>query len=337
MPAQPRVLVIRFSSIGDILLMTPLIRAARERHPQAHLAFLTKAAFAPLISDNPRLNEVITLLPEQGLASLATAIRAKKFTHIMDLHGSLRTRALRLLVPGSWGGYNNHRVAREILIRFKKNVYPRDIPVPERYFDAARRLGVSPDGGPPEFFLSPRATQEADDWLGASGLPSDRKLVALAPGAAHNTKRWPAEYWRELVHRLTENGVAVVIVGGPEDAELGRSVSEAGGPLAASAAGRLSLQGTGALLSRSLALVSGDTGVMHMATGVNTPVVALFGPTVRAFGFFPYSSRAVVLERDLSCRPCTAWGTERCPLGHHRCLRDITAIDVEQVVRRMPG
>jgi lipopolysaccharide heptosyltransferase II len=330
-----RILAIRFSSIGDILLTTPLLRALRARHPAAHLAMLTKAAFAPLVSDNPRLNEVLTLKRDQPLDELARELRTGSFTHVLDLHGNLRTRTLRFLVPGRWSGYRNHRVAREILIRFKKNLYPRDIPVPERYFDAARELDVRPDGGPPEFFLGKEGRDEADSWLLATGLPSEQGLVALAPGAAHFTKRWPLEYWQDLARRLTGMGLAVLVVGGPDDFTAGEAlVSAANGP-AANAAGRLSLQGTGALLARCRALVSGDTGVMHMATGVNTPVIALFGPTVRAFGFFPYAPGAVVLERDLACRPCTAWGTERCPLGHHRCLRDISPTEVEDVLRLM--
>jgi lipopolysaccharide heptosyltransferase II len=332
-----RILAIRFSSIGDVLLTTPLIRAVRARYPAAHLASLTKLAFAPLLSDNPRLDEAITLAPDQSLTSLARDLRARRFTHIMDLHGSLRTRMLRFLVPGKWSGYRKHRIAREILIRYKKNVYPREIPVPERYFDAATTLAVKPDGGPPEFFLHPQAQVDVATWLLASDLPSDRGLVAVAPGAAHNTKRWPGEYWRDLVQRLTSDGQTIVVVGGPEDLEIGNAVAEAGGTRAVNVAGKFGLQGTGALLARCGLVVSGDTGVMHMATGVNTPLVALFGPTVRAFGFFPYSPRAVILERDLDCRPCTAWGTERCPLGHHRCLRDISVAQVQDVVRRMAG
>lgn len=335
MPAPLRILAIRFSSIGDILLTTPLLRAIRAKYPAAHLALLTKEPFVPLVSDNPRLNEVISYRRDQPLDELAGSLRERRFTHVLDLHGSLRSRALRFLVPAQWSGYRNHRVAREILIRYKKNVYPRDLPVPERYFDAARSLALAPDGDPPEFFLSNRAKDEAGAWLLAAGLPAKGGWIALAPGAAHNTKRWPLEYWRELAQRLSAAGNPIIAVGGPEDTSLGDEVAAAAGSLGVSAAGRFGLQGTGALLARCRALISGDTGVMHMATGVGTPVVALFGPTVRPFGFFPYSPKAVVLERDLDCRPCTAHGSERCPLGHHRCLRDISPTEVEDVLRRV--
>lgn len=336
MPDPLRILAIRFSSIGDILLTTPLLRAIRARHPAATLAMLTKEPFTPLLADNPRLNDVMALQPGQPLDQLAAEIRKREFTNILDLHGSLRSRALRFLVPAArWSGYRNHRVAREILIRYKRNVYPRDIPVPERYFDAARALDVKPDGDPPEFFLSGRAKDEAASWLLAAGLSPERRVIALAPGAAHNTKRWPLEYWQDLARRLTAAGFAIVTVGGGDDRDAGQAVSEAAGISIVNAAGQFGLQGTGALLARCRALVSGDTGVMHMATGVGTPVVALFGPTVRPFGFFPYSRKAIVLERDLDCRPCTAHGSESCPLGHHHCLRQIAPAEVEEVVLRM--
>jgi heptosyltransferase-2 len=336
MPDALRILAIRFSSIGDILLTTPLLRAIRTRHPAATLAMLTKAAFTPLLADNPRLNEVLDFPPGQPLDRLAATIRQGDFTHVLDLHGSLRSRALRFLVPGPrWASYRNHRVAREILIRYKRNVYPRDIPVPERYFDAAKVLDVVPDGGPPEFFFGRPAVEEAEQWLGAAGLTQEQEVIALAPGAAHHTKRWPLEYWQDLARRLAAAGYAIIAVGGTGDAAAGQAVCDAVGTSSTNAAGSFGLQGTGALLARCRALVSGDTGVMHMATAVGTPVVALFGPTVRPFGFFPYTRKAVVLERNLDCRPCTAHGSAECPLGHHHCLRQIEPGEVEAVVRRV--
>jgi heptosyltransferase-2 len=320
---------VRFSSIGDILLTTPLIRALRARHPGARIDAVTKAAFAPLLADNPHLTAVVSVGPGESLASLAGRLRPSHYTHRLDLHGSLRSRLLRLLLAGRWRGYPKHRLARAILIRTRKNHYPAGTPpVPERYFEAARGLDVTPDGGPPEFFLGAAARAEAAAWLAASGLDTAREIVALAPGAAHATKRWPVAQWQALAGALAARGRQVVIVGGPEDRAIAEAVLE-GAPSAVSAAGRFGLQGTGAVLARARALVSGDTGVMHMATGVGTPVVALFGPTVEAFGFFPYRARSRVVQHDLPCRPCSRMGGEACPLGHHDCLRGIAPDEVE--------
>src|SRR5438874_6782673 len=279
---------------------------------------------APLVADNPHLAEVVTLEPGEPIRHLARRLRALAPTHGLDLHGSVRSAGLRLLVHCRWSGYFKRKLARALLIATKLDAYRRRAPPPvaERYFGAARRLDTRPDGGPPEFCLGPGATDRAARWLAERGLGGGARLAALAPGAAHATKRWPVAHWSALAERLGAAGYRPVIVGGPEDRGLAQQLVAEGGGAVASAAGEFSLQETGALLARARVVVSGDTGVMHMATGVGTPVVALFGPTVGRFGFFPYAAGPAVLERALDCRPCSATGTAACPLGHHRCLAD---------------
>jgi heptosyltransferase-2 len=326
------VLLVRFSSIGDILLTTPLVRALARRHPEAKLVYVTKRAMAPLVADNPHLADVVALEPDEPLRHLARRLRALAPTHGLDLHGSLRSAGLRLLVRCRWSGYRKRKLARTLLISTKLDTYRHPTPVAERYFEAARRLDTRPDGGPPEFHLGGGATTRVAQWLAERGL-TDAPLAALGPGAAHATKRWPIAHWAALGERLRGAGYRPVVVGGPEDRGLAQQL--AAGGAAASAAGEFSLQETGALLQRARVVVSGDTGIMHMATGVGTPVVALFGPTVARFGFFPYVSASVVLERELSCRPCSATGTAACPLGHHRCLADIMPADVAAAVSRL--
>jgi heptosyltransferase-2 len=291
---------------------------------------------APLVADNPHVAEVVTLEPDEPIRHLARRLRALGPTHGLDLHGSVRSAGLRLLVRCRWSGYGKRKLARALLIGTKLDAYRRSVPVAERYFEAARQLDTRPDGGPPEFCLGPGARERAARWLAERGVGGqDTRLAALAPGAAHATKRWPIAHWSALADRLRAAGYRLVVVGGPEDRGLAQQL--AAGGAAVSAAGECSLQETGALLQRARVVVSGDTGVMHMATGVGTPVVALFGPTVAQFGFFPYRARAAVLERALDCRPCSATGTATCPLGHHRCLVDITPEDVAAAVERLVG
>jgi len=323
-----RILCVRFSSIGDVLLTTPLVRALHRRHPDAELYFVTKRAMAPLVVENPHLTRVVELEPNERITDLARRLRALRPTHGLDLHGSLRSATLRLLVPCQWSGYSKRKFARTLLISAKINVYGKHVPVPERYFEAARALDVHPDGGSPEFFLAPAARERIARWLAERAL--DRQpFAALAPGAAHATKRWPIRHWCALAEQLRNMGCGLVAVGGDGDRELASQL----GAGVHNAAGEFTLLETGACLARSAVLVSGDTGVMHMATGVGTRVLALFGPTVEPFGFFPYAGRAVVFERDLGCRPCSAMGTEHCPLGHHRCLEEVFPDQVAAAVQ----
>ncbi|MGH7546770.1 MAG: glycosyltransferase family 9 protein [Gemmatimonadales bacterium] len=326
------VLVVRFSSIGDILLTTPLVRALARRHPEAKLVYVTKRAMAPLVADNPHVAEVVALEPDEPIRHLARRLSAFGPTHGLDLHGNPRSAALRLLVRCRWSGYRKRKMARTLLISTKLDLYRGGVPVAERYFEAARRLDTRPDGGPPEFHLGSGARERVGQWLAERGL-ADARLAALAPGAAHATKRWPIAHWIALAERLRAAGYRPVVVGGPEDRGLGQQL--AAGEAAANAVGEFSLQETGAVLARARAVASGDTGVMHMATGVGTPVVALFGPTVEQFGFFPYRAHALVLQRNLDCRPCSATGTAKCPLGHHRCLGDVAPADVAAAIEHL--
>ncbi len=320
----PDVLVVRFSAIGDILLITPLLRAIRTQYPGARIAVLTKEQYAPLLSHNPHVSEVLGIAPDEGIRAIAQRIRGVRYTHLLDLHGNLRSLALRRLAPGPWRSYAKRRVERALLITIKRDTYGAEIPIAERYFEAAEGLYLEPDGGPPDFFIGEEADRAAGERISAVGLGRDgRPLVAMAPGAAHATKRWPQEYWVELIRRITPTGADVALLGGPGDEELAAGIANLAGANVASLAGTLGLQETGAVVRRAEVLISGDTGVMHMATGVGTPVVALFGPTVRQFGFFPYRSEAGVVELDLPCRPCSPHGSSRCPLGHHRCMKQM--------------
>jgi lipopolysaccharide heptosyltransferase II len=329
---SPDILVVRFSAIGDILLTTPLLRAIRTRHPGARIAVLTKEQYVPLLSDNPNVNEVLGVPAGEPLREIAGMIRSVRYSHLLDLHGNLRTLGLRLMARGPWRSFSMQRVARQVLITTKRDIYPTATPVAERYFEAAAGLDVEPDDQPPDFYLSPEAEAYASARLAELGLAQGRALVAIAPGAAHATKCWPVDSWIRLGRRLVGTGADVMVLGGPEDKPVAQQVvsgvrqrlTGTENPRIASGAGMLALQETGAVIKRAVALISGDTGIMHMATGVRTPVVALFGPTVRQFGFFPYrAERTSVIELPLECRPCSPHGGPSCPLGHHGCMRGI--------------
>jgi heptosyltransferase-2 len=332
---SPGILVVRFGAIGDILLATPLLRVIRQRYPHARVNVLTQRKYVPLLADNPHIDEVIGAAPRDPLLGLGARLRHARYTFLLDLEGTTRSRLLRVLVPGRWRTSPQYRVARELLIRTKENHYPEDAPVPERYFDAARDLEIEPDGGPPEFFLNPEAEQHAADWLQRASV-GGRPFVAFAPGASKATKRWPLDHWISLVRRVVNTGADAVMVGGAPDGALATEIAARSSKRVVSAAGVLGLQATGAVLRRAAALVTGHTAAMHMASALGTPLVALAGPTVREFGYYPYNAaRALVLERDLPCRPCARDGGPECPLRHHFCMREIAPDAVFAALARL--
>ncbi|NNG16404.1 MAG: glycosyltransferase family 9 protein, partial [Gemmatimonadales bacterium] len=312
-----------------------LLRALRSRHPEARIVVLTEERYTPLLRENPNVDQVAGVGPDASLWAWGRSLRRHEFSYLLDLQGDVRGRCLRLLVPGRWRGARRPRFAQQVFIHTKRNLLREAPPIAERYFSAAQDLDVEPDGEPVEFFLSEAGEAEATKWLAQSGMGESRPLVAFVPGAAQATRRWPADSWVELIKRVTDTGADAVIVGGRQDATLAADIALRGGARAASSAGLLSLQGIGAILKRAEAAIAGDGGVLHMATGVGTPVVALFGPTVREFGRFPYRAHATVVERDLRCRPCSLEGGRTCPLKHHDCMHSIHPPDVFNVLARI--
>jgi lipopolysaccharide heptosyltransferase II len=325
---EPDILILRFSAIGDLILTTPLLRALRARHPRARLTFVTREDMADTLRHNPRIDRLITWRHGTPLRGLIDELRAGQWTHRIDLHDSLRSRRIRWAVGGRWRHYPKHRLRRTLLIASKRR-WGGDLgPVADRYFEAARDLDVVPDGRPAEFFLSREAEAAAERFLVSHRLGQRRRLVAVVPGAAHLTKRWPEASWRELIDRLSPEH-DLLILGGPAERQVGASLVPPDTPGIATAAGEFSLVTSAALLKRADVVVTGDTGLLHLATAVGTPAVALYGPGVREFGFFPYRARATVLEQaELDCRPCRAHGGAVCPRGHHRCMVDTTPLAV---------
>ncbi len=320
MPPGPRVLVVRFSSLGDVVLTTPLLRAIRARHPGADLTFVVQSRYADLLAGNPAVARVVGRAPREATGELTRRLLPNDYDVRIDLQDSLRSRRLRRRLGGAWGVVDRRRAARLALIWLGLDTYGPRVPVAERYFGAAGALDVRPDGEPAEVFPTP-----ADAARAAAIAPEG--AVALAPGARWASKRWPPERWRALADRLLARGRAVVAVGSGEERALlqdPRIVDAFGLPLGA----------TAALLRRASVVVANDSGLLHLATAVRRRVVALVGPTVGAFGYFPYGVPAEIIERPLPCRPCTAAGSDHCPLSHHRCMIEIEPDAVAAAVER---
>jgi heptosyltransferase-2 len=317
MSARSGILITRFSSLGDIILTTPLIRATRTAYPDAHITFATKREYVGLLETNPHVTEVAALEPRQSLVSFAASLRRRRFDYRIDLHSSLRSIALRRLVPGRWVAFAKPRYRRYLLIGGVDAA--RLQPVSLEYFRAVAALPIVPDDGPAEVFTT--SEDEADAARVASG-----DYVVLAPGAGQATKQWPSAHWADLADRLRGTGLAVVAVGSdPERGLLGAA-------RAAPAFG-LPIRVTAALCRKARAVVVNDSGVMHLATAMGARVIALFGPTVPALGFAPYRAPATLMEaRHVRCRPCSTYGSARCPAGHHRCLHDLRPDEVERAV-----
>lgn len=328
MPGTPKkILVIRLSSIGDILLTTPLLRILRRRFPEARIDYVIKSRFAELLRHNPHINELLVLDTEtgqEGLQALRRRISLNHYDLVIDIHKNFRSHYLRFALPGvRVVTHSKQQLRRFLLVHFRLNLYRRIVPVYQRYIRALAAWGLGDDGLGLELHVDPQAERQMA--LRLAERPGARLLVGLAPGAGFATKRWPAEYYQEIARRLKrEYNADILLLGNKADREVTGAIAAESGTGVYDWAGTLTLQQSAAALAHCHLLICNDTGLMHMACALKVPVLALFGPTTREFGFFPVGRRVEVIEHaDLSCRPCSHLGGPHCPKGHFRCMREI--------------
>jgi len=332
---EERILVIRFSSLGDILLAAPALRALRARFPDAHIDLLVAREYADAAALLRGPNRVLTFDRTAGWRGLwkLRGDLARRYTILVDLQNSFRSVFLRTTtLPTVWVKARRYRLRRWLLIRFKWNLYGATPPVSLRYLKALEPLGVADDGRGLDLFLPDDAAASASALTGEKPAESERQIV-FCPGARHATKRWPPERWISLGGLLRAEGYRMVVVGSAGEQDLVTFV--AAGIEGALAVSGHTIREVAALFRRSTAVISNDSGLMHLAAGLDKPVVALFGPTMREFGFYPFRARSVVLEHALNCRPCSAMGTENCPKRHFRCMLDTHPPQVLQALHNL--
>jgi heptosyltransferase-2 len=332
------ILIIRLSSIGDILLTTPFIRQTRKKYPDANIEYVIKTEFADLIRNNPHINqfyEYNKTEPGQPLENIAKQLSQKYYDYIFDLHNNIRSNYLRRKTPGQYKYHIKKNKIRQVaLVYLKINLYQGGKPIPERYLDVGIPAGITDDGGGLEIFWNEDTEKQVSEVLSSDAQAVKKNAIALAPGAGYFTKRWPEEHFLQLIKMLENRyGFSIYILGGTDETALGERLSNQKNVY--NLAGKLTLRQTAALLAKMRILISNDSGMMHMATAVNTPVIAIFGSSVEELGFYPYRSESIVVEnKELNCRPCSHVGRKQCPREHFKCMKDISADTVFAAVAK---
>lgn len=312
---QPKkFLIIRFSSIGDIVLTTPVIRCLKQQYPNAEVHFVVKKKFKSVLEHNPYIDHLHLL--DGNLAELVTRFRGENFDYLIDLHKTLRSYLLRLRLRRPTLSFPKLSVQKFLLTRFHIDLLPKNIHIVERNLLAVAPLGVKNDGKPADYFISP------DEEIPLSSLPSTHQkgYIAFAIGGQHFTKRLPIEKIIGICHKLNR---PVVLMGGPEDAATGQRIEAACGHLIYNACGKYSLNQSASLLKSADALITHDTGLMHISGAFNTPIVSVWGGTSASlFGLGPYlNEKNVIAEVEgLPCRPCNNFGLAACPKKHFKCM-----------------
>jgi len=335
-----KILVIRLSSMGDILLSTPLLRQIKAKYGKSEIDFVVKKRFADLLRFNPHISTLIEFDDEdkkKDIRAIWKQLRTTRYHAVLDLHNNWRSNYLRL---GLKAEHKNHickdKFRQICLVYGRKNKYKTVTPIPLRYLMVGKDLEIADDGKGLEIYWDAGSETEIRDQLKEKNFDSESKsYVCIAPGAGFFTKRWPAEYFQSLVRMIQHNyGNKIIILGGAADHYL-HAVFPSDARLL-NLAGEIKLLHSAFILSRARALVVNDTGLMHMATAVNIPVVSIFGSTVEELGFFPFRGKsAVVQNENLYCRPCSHIGRKTCPEKHFRCMREITPEKVFDQLNRL--
>lgn len=328
-------LIIRFSSIGDIVLTTPVIRCLKQQTHGAEIHFLVKDQFQAVVAHNPYIDKVHVLAHSREL--MIEELIAEEYDYIIDLHHNVKTLAVKRALKKASGkkltvfSFYKLNIQKYFLTAFKINLLPR-VHIVDRYMKTVESLGVRNDGKGLDYFIAENEETKRTD------IPASHHAgyIACVIGAAHNTKKWPVHKWKEFCREMKH---PIILLGGPEDRVTGDEIAAVDTVKVYNACGKFSLNESADLVRKSKLVITHDTGLMHIAAAFKKPVISIWGNTVPAFGMTPYYGAAMVADvimqvHKLWCRPCSKIGYSKCPLGHFKCMEKIGAEEVLQRARQ---
>ncbi len=310
-----KVLVVRFSSIGDIVLTTPVVRAMKSQLNNVEIHYLTKKSFQVILKDNPNIDRIITI--EKEIDEVMEELKRENYDLIIDLHKNLRTKRLKIKLKRPSHSFDKLNWKKWKLVKLKINSMPK-IHIVERYFGAVASLGVVNDGKQCDYFIPQK------DEVDVSKEFRFKEFQTIAIGAQFKTKRMPKEL---LVNIITKINDPIVLLGGEMDADFAREIiEELPNKEIKSACGGYNLNQSASIVKQSTRLITNDTGMMHIASCFDVQITSVWGNTVPDLGMYPYYPNqpdkfSVHEVKGLSCRPCSKIGYQECPKGHFNCMK----------------
>lgn len=316
-----KILCIRFSSIGDIVLTSPVIRCLHEQL-DAKVYVITKKIFADLYRNNPHVEGVIAI--DKEVSEVKQELIDHRFDFVVDLHHNLRSMQVKRIVDAPSASFPKLNIEKWLLVNLKWNRMPA-VHIVDRYFEAAAPLGVKNDQKGLEYFIAP------DNNVSIEMLPASHRngYIAIATGAKFATKEMPVEKMVEVIRHLNK---PVILLGGKDDVAKSEVIAAECGHLVYNACGKLNLDQSASLIQQAERVITHDTGMMHIAAAFKKRIYSVWGNTVPEFGMHPYlpaEGSKIIQVEGLSCRPCSKLGYAACPKGHFRCMKeiDVTAFD----------
>jgi ADP-heptose:LPS heptosyltransferase len=320
-----KILVIRFSSMGDIIYTTPVVRCLKKQLSNAEVHFLTKPAFKYIYDNNPYVDRLLLLKPT--LSETIEEIKAENYDYIIDLHNNLRTSLIKLRTGIKSSTYKKQRLRKWLSLKFDLKLVP-PVHLVDRYLKTVKFLGVKNDAKPIDYYI--KTEHDLKKLLPAS---HQENYVAFVIGATHFTKRMPNE---KIINICRQIDRPVVLLGGEDVKANGTEIADAAGNKVYNACGGTSLDESVYLVSKATSVIGFDTGLTHIAEAFDKPIASIWGGTVpELLGVQPYMVKdAEVIGINLPCRPCSKFGLEKCPLGHFKCMKDIADNKVVDFVNK---
>ena len=317
-----KILLIRFSSIGDIVLTTPVIRCLKLQLKGAEVHYLTKKAFSPVLEANPYIDKIHKI--EKKLEEVIPDLKSENFDYIIDLHHNLRSNLIRLLIKKPCFTFNKLNLEKWLLVNFKINRLP-PLHIVDRYMEAVKMLGVVNDNRGLDYFIP------AKEEVHSASLPETHRqgYIGFVIGGQHATKRLPTEKIISVCGKIEK---PVVLLGGKEDGETAaKIVAVIGKDKIYNACGKYNINQSASLIKQADKIITNDTGLMHIAAAFKKDIVSIWGNTLPEFGMYPYmpGANSKIMEvKNLSCRPCSKLGYSKCPKKHFYCmnLQDETGV-----------
>ncbi|MFZ4402349.1 MAG: glycosyltransferase family 9 protein [Bacteroidales bacterium] len=324
-----KILILRFSSIGDIILTTPIVRCLKKQLPNAEIHYLTKSAFSNLLTNNLYIDKVHSY--DKNLNEIIHNLQSEKFDYIIDLHNNIRTAIVkfRLLKPSFTFKKLNFR--KWLIVNLKINLLP-DTHVVDRYFKTVEKLDITNDNQGLDFFI------HEDEQVNINLLPTNfhHGFVTLVIGGRHATKQLP-EYM--LINLCKKTEIPIVLLGGKEDRERAENIRKsAENHNIFNACGIFSIQQSASIIEQSLKIITPDTGLMHIASAFKKEIISVWGNTIPEFGMYPYLPEKekykseIIQVIGLKCRPCSKIGFKECPERHFDCMNKI---DTNQLLKHL--
>jgi len=322
-------LIIRLSSIGDIVLTTPVIRCLKQQVENAEVHYLTKPEYESIIKNNPYIDKIH--LANKSYSGFIKKLKAENFDYIIDLHHNFRTLKIKLSLKRTAFSFHKLNIKKWILVNFKINKLPT-IHIVDRYLATLSVFDVKNDDKGLDYFL------QEDEKIKKSTLPAafQNGYIALVIGAKHETKKLPENKLKELVEKIHK---PIIILGGKDDFVNGEKIAQHAATVH-NVCGKYTLNQSASIIEQADFVITHDTGLMHIAAAFKKKIVSVWGNTIPEFGMYPYlpsnfkfNSASWIFEaQGLNCRPCSKIGFKKCPKGHFKCMQNIDVNKIVEIV-----